>query len=233
MNEFALIKFTSLKWAKRFRKGELYLNSLDYFRKLEDNGLGRGDLLEGSFGIISKDHFDEMLPKIGLDISSSFKDAIIGGMNLLDEEQKYFKVLCLYQLNFNLSRRYVDLIDRRIKDFGNSFVLITNTEEFIKRIVNASFSSKYSIREINDGSVEYYNLHTTSQILGPFRKIDYFSWQQEYRVLFIPNRIDSVFDLLPLTINIGSIADISIIGSAEELIDKLRVDENNQLVIHG
>ncbi len=61
-----LIKFAPLKRAKSFISGIIYMNTLDFFRGLEDSHKGQGDLFEGVDSIIAKEDFREVAAYLGM-----------------------------------------------------------------------------------------------------------------------------------------------------------------------
>lgn len=216
-----LIKFTSLKFAKSFRNGTVYMNSMDYFRRMEGDQKLRSDLLEGTHSIIAKDDFDEALPKLGMIFSQNEKDAIIEGMPLISEELKYYNIFSMYHLNCDFSTGHIEPIDNRINDFGDTFVLIFNFKEFQRRILceldKDKYQCKYNVLGFGGGKVEYYDWDSPTQELGPLKKLNMYSWQKEYRLIAEPVE----FTLEPLILNIGNISDISIIGSTKRLIEEV------------
>lgn len=233
ISESILIKFTSLKFAKSFRNGTIYMNSMDYFRRVEGDQMLRGDLLEGTHSIIAKDDFDESLPKLGMIFSKNEKDAITGGMSLISEELKYYKIFSMYHLNCDLSTGYIESVDNRINKFGDTFVLIFNFEEFQRRILceldKDKYQCKYNVLGFGGGKVEYYNWDSPTQELGLLKKLNMYSWQKEYRLIAEPME----FTLEPLILNIGDISDISIIGSTKRLIEEIHFNKNKQIVVPG
>lgn len=134
VSEPILIKFTSLKFAKSFRKGTIYMNTIKYFRGIEGDKILRGDILEGCHSIIAKDDLDDILFKLGINFSEGMKEAIIGGMPLISEELKYYNIFSMYELNCNFDKKYIEPIDSRMKEFGDTFVLIYDFEEFKKEL---------------------------------------------------------------------------------------------------
>lgn len=223
-----LIKFAPLKRAKSFCRGTIYMNSLDYFRGLEDDNKGRGDLFEGTHSLIAKDDFDEVLPQLGMCFSKKKKDAIVGGISLLSEELKYYKVFCMYQLKCDFSNRCIEPIDTRVNNFGDTFVLVFNLEEFRRRIVTELEKGTYNVLGFAGQSVEYYQYDASTQKLGPLKKLELYKWQNEYRLIAEP--IEPTLE--PLILNIGDISDISIIGSTKKLIEEIRF-EGNELFVPG
>lgn len=226
ISEPILIKFTSLKFAKSFRSGTIYMNSMDYFRRVEGDNTTRGDLFEGTHGIVAKDDLEEISPKLGMHFSENEKDAMVGGMFLLSEELKYYKVFCMYHLKCDFNTRTMEPIDNRINNFGDTFVLITDFEEFRRRIVKELEKGKYNVLGFAGDDVLYYKYYSSTQKLGPFKKINSYNWQNEYRLLAEP--IEPTLD--PLVLNIGDISDITIMGSTKKLIEEIHFNENGIFV---
>lgn len=228
VSEPILIKFASFKRAKSFRSGTIYMNSLQYFRDLENDNKVRKDIFEGTHGLIAKDDFNEILPQLGIRFSEKEKNAIIGGMPLISEELKYYKVFCMYKLNCDFSNRYIEPIERGINCFGDTFVLILNFEEFRRRIIAELEKGKYNVLGFAGDNVEYYQCNASTQKLGPFKKTYSYSWQNEYRIVAEP--IEPTLE--PLILNIGNISDISIIGSTKKLIEEIHF-EDKEIYIPG
>jgi hypothetical protein len=213
-----LIKFAPSWQARSFRSGVIYMNSLEYFRGLEDEYKGRGDLFEGTYSLIAKEDFDASLPQLGINFSASAGKWIVGGISLLDEELKYYKAFCMYRLECDFNKKRVGHIDARISNFGDTFVLLFNLEEFKRRIIAELGTGTYNVLGFAGQCVEYYKYDAPSQKLGPFRKLESYKWQNEYRLIAEP--IEPTLD--PLILNIGDISDISIIGSTSRLIKEIR-----------
>lgn len=202
------------------------MNPLNYFRGIDDGNV-KGDLYEGTDGIIANDDIDRTLPSLGLNLSRQFKEHIIGGISMLSEEQKYCKIFCMYELNVDFENNFVAPIDERIKDFGDTFLLITDFIEFRHRIVHALNTGSYNVRSFTGDRVNYYKPNCSTDNLGPFAKLDLYSWQNEFRLLAEP--ID--YSLEPLVLKIGDISDISIIGSTDRLINEIKFKQDRQLYI--
>ena len=226
ISEPILIKFTSLKFAKSFIGGTIYMNSMDYFRRIEGDNTTRGDLFEGTHGIIAKNDLEESTPRLGMHFSENIKNAMVGGMSLLSEELKYYKVFCMYHLNCDFHTGTIEPIDNKINNFGDTFVLITEFEEFKRRIVKELEKGKYNVLGFAGDDVLYYDYDSSTQKLGPFKKLRSYSWQNEYRLLAEP--IEPTLD--PLILNIGDISDITIIGSTKKLIEELHFNEKGIFV---
>ena len=105
----------------------------------------------------------------------------------------------------------VDKLDKKNKKFGDTFLVINNPEEFLKRVDSAL---KNRSIDYDAGLVSYYDEHNFSGDLDIFKKPKKFEHQSEYRIFFDLGSNE------PFKINIGSIEDISTIYEIEEF-DKL------------
>lgn len=229
VSELILIKFTSLKFAESFREGTIYMNTMDYFRRIEGDKDTRGDFLEGTHSIISKEKLEDIAPRLGMYFSENIKNAMVGGVSLISEELKYYNIFSMYKLNCDFATGYIEPIDSRINNFGDTFVLITDFKEFKRRIVMELKKGKYNTLGFAGEEVKYYRPDDNSQNLGPFRKINSYSWQNEYRLIAEPLE----YKLKPLILNIGDLSDITIIGSTKKLIEQIHFNSDNQIVIPG
>ena len=106
--DFYLIKFTN--YAEDFIQGHLYLNSLEYYRGIEEIIAGHdidnrndavNDCLEGSIASISKSD----LETVGINFGKEINNALIGNVHLLSEELKFLKILCLYTFIFDAEKK--------------------------------------------------------------------------------------------------------------------------------
>jgi hypothetical protein len=215
--EFAgcFLKFGKLEnMAEFYKRGIMYCNPINYFTKIED-GLLRGDDLENvthlryfESGNIAFVPVGEKPTKDSL--TMPFRDA-----KMMDRIVEPFgSVFCLYAINL-LFKPFGEqfTITEKVKEFGDTFVLIHNTIEFLKRVKKAVDKRKLVS---NGDMVEYIDFSKYSGEKSVFQKDIQFAYQQEWR-LFIRNKRDK-----PLKITIGSIEDISIIVPTER-IENLRI----------
>lgn len=77
--------------------------------------------------------------------------------------------------------------------------------------------------------VRYYRIDEPTQEFGPFAKLDLYNWQKEYRLLAALFHLD----FKSLIIKFEDISDITVMGSTQELIQQIHIDDNEQLVIPG
>ncbi|MGH7039541.1 MAG: hypothetical protein ACREE4_18830, partial [Stellaceae bacterium] len=103
-------------------------------------------------------------------------------------------------LSFSSFNNSNTLLDERNFAFGDSFVLVLNTQEFINRIDKAvrlaRLCGDYNL-------VEYYDIEKLSGDVGPFRKSALFSYQREFIIVVYPGSPD------PIRLSVGSLEDIT------------------------
>lgn len=218
---YILVKFSN--YAKDLLEGKIYLNSLEYYRGIEEilNGKEKdrnsaiNDFLEGSLASVNR----KDLEKIGLgDLEKEFRDNLVGNVHLLSEGLKYFKLFCLYALLYDDERKVMIAPSKKLNQFGCEYaVIIKDIEEFRKRLFSCleSGKEKYGIIEVKGDLVDYYNNDEKSKKLGPFNKTSDFWWQHEFRLVFKemnPN-------LNAMIIEIGDISDIAYCVKTKELLD--------------
>ena len=91
------------------------------------------------------------------------------------------------------------LADRRLRDFGDTLVLFKDTPEFIRRLEAAAAAVGHEL----DHQAVTYVASTHCGDMGPFRKLDSYSHQQEWR--FVTSKaIDDT-----LVLQLGSLLDIA------------------------
>ncbi|MBC3540065.1 hypothetical protein ACFSC6_04255 [Rufibacter sediminis] len=203
INLFGLIKFgQKVHMEQLYKSGVIYMNHLSEFVKIEDNEL-RGDKHESLSEIkkITNIEISHRGRKIGY--------AETGRLSLWHNELMG-NIYSMYTL-YNVQRPEEILIDAKCKDFGDTFIIITNVEEFISRIKKEA--AIHSV-EVIYGPVEYVN---TKEYLGSwsvFKKPLEYLYQQEFR--FFAKKDNSG----PFCLTIGSLEDISIMLDSDSL-DKL------------
>lgn len=218
-----LFRVTSRKYAEEFKKGNLYLNSLHFFKGIEDKGEEMtGDYLEGGQSLTQATEFDVFLDSEGNVVGTT--EDVIGGVHRPDPNSNFLKVLCLYELKYDWEAMTVEKIDDRILDFGDSYVLIENVNEFIRRLDLAVTKLSNEINlPVLFGPIVYYDEMKYSGKLDTFKKRQSYSWQNEWRVGV--DLKDKTTDGYPLSI--GDLSDITKTGSITNMIKNLKfIDEN-------
>jgi len=201
-----LIKFGKLEHLLQLQnEGLLYMNNLQYFWELEDED--RGDPLD----CIAQVHRG---PKMGFTLPDGKEVFMEGEWTIRMHPREYDKIniFCMYALRPIVEGSFP--VDKRNFRLGDHALLLINPAEFLRRIE----STLKSQRIVGDANlVEYVDDKHTGD-LGPFRKLSKFAYQSEWRLVCYngPAR--------PREIRVGSIADISVILSSDEINKEIRVD---------
>jgi hypothetical protein len=215
-----LIKFGKLEHIQKlYSEGELFLNTIRYFKKLEDIKL-RGDRNEN----------------ITQNLQPSETTVTINGHEIKDfagpitfyipEEDKYkfTHIYCMSLLSIGDKIVNKDRIfNEKIKEFGTHALIITNIKEFIFRLEQ----SLIKLNELGDihykaahGKIRYLDLKTHHGDMDIFHKSDIFSFQKEWRVgIAFAKNINEAY-----SIKIGNMEDIAVIAESDDFFNgKIRV----------
>ena len=216
-----LFKIIDEKYCNNMLDGNLYMNTLNYFRNSEDNK-AQGDIFEGIIGTINPNQQRQYGFSFNESILSMFK----GGLILRSDVYGFFNVFCLYQLNVNDENKTVQIPSKKLTEFveDNSpnkvVVRIKDRIEFISRIEKAI---EQEIAECKHqfavyGNVVYENIWQSADepgYRGIFHKDPSYSYQNEWRLTMLRNSmIDEAY-----TLNIGSIRDITEVMSLEVFLN--------------
>lgn len=199
----AFLKFGQEEHLIQLReKGTLYMNPLDYFKKLEDGEL-RGDSFEGVSSIRNIPGGSFAIPEI------NFEGKFEHLRYMESPKELYGNIFSLYCISSVGFEHPEDIsFDERLSKFGSHFLIVMNSPSFIKRITKALslLKNKYYF-----DFIKYYDKEKANRKISVFEKPNEFAYQKEYRFYVARNEIT------PLVINIGSIEDISEIVSIEDL----------------
>jgi len=200
---YLLLKFGAREHMERLlNQGELHLNILKYFRVHETNpqrkdhreGIEKIDHRSGGELFIKDPHTQEKL-KVG-DLTESelrFRNSALDFLN----------IYCLYIMDIskNDDGNIGSQISEKIKEFGDTAVIIYNDQEFIRRFERSVPKECTDSRK----TVDYKPLDTFSGEVGPFVKDLSYEHQKELRlVVHNPKASGEV-----LKIYIGAINDIA------------------------
>jgi hypothetical protein len=199
------LKFGSLEnITDLYNNGTIYLNTIEYFRNLEDNKL-RGDRYEGVIkitnslpGVLSIPGIDKEIKYQKVHLRTSY-DTILGNL------------YCLYCLS---NHGFPDLlefkIDKRNMRFGTHCLMIKDNVYFFNKIKSELRKNGFKFFH---GFVDYYNKETINKELTLFEKPSEFEYQKEFR-FYVINKA-----LKPIIIHIGSLVKYSEIFKMEEIIE--------------
>ncbi|TAE40875.1 MAG: hypothetical protein EAY66_01770 [Sphingobacteriales bacterium] len=191
-----------------YNNGTIYMNPIQLFRTVEDGEL-RGDSYEGVSRIKNYPPGKFEIPSIGykgnylsLHIRQSYKE-VLGNI---------FSLYCISSHGWENPNDFK--MDERIKQFGSHCLMIKDNKSFMERMENSLQNLKMKYLH---GFVKYYDKESISREITVFEKPIEFEYQNEFR--FYLNR----FSTDPISFNIGSLADISEIFTAESIIDELKL----------
>jgi len=205
MERAALIKFGSYKNISSLRdQGVVYMNTLPYFRNIEDNDL-RGDPFDSVSEIQRGTKGHVLIPSTGQKLQITSFDLRIG-----PESPEKINLFCMYALRpqhgtYPVSEEYYR--------FGAHALIIFNVPKFIDKIRAAI---RYKKITGSSNLVEYIDNDHIGEA-GPFKKLQKFSYQSEWRLMCENGPGE------PRTLNIGPINDISV------LVETINI--NNEITI--
>jgi hypothetical protein len=119
-------------------------------------------------------------------------------------------VFCMYVLR---GSHATTGIDARHRDFGDTFVVFTDGDEFLAR---ARAAAERLGLEMQSKLVEYVDPLVYRGSMGIFRKYARFSFQSECRLALLPG------NGAPFCLRLGSLADICLIGDLHDSIVESR-----------
>jgi hypothetical protein len=189
-----LFKFGQRRFLEELRKhGLLYMNPSTLFAELERQAFekdimvnrAQADRFEGSDFIYHPNDHEITIEGPGAMGSNgkvqNFKVTIPPG------ETAAHTSLSLDALSCNIYCMYATTVpqgvDKRNFKFGDSFVIIRNTQEFLNRF--SSVADALSLQH-QCNLVDYYDLDKHSGPTGPFRKPSSFAYQNEFRLVVRP-----------------------------------------------
>jgi hypothetical protein len=191
-----LLKLGQREHMEQFRKGLLYMNSLTYFRELESD-CARADRYEGATHIFQPKDIVITLSAPGFgEIVVASKD-LAAATTISMNSELCCNVFCLHAITAPVNGT---LFPSEHVWFGDSMVLVVNTQEFLNRVVAAAKAQNLSGKS---KLVEYFDDEVYTGKLDRFWKANRFAHQREYRIA-----IDSP-GKGPLVLDIGDITDIT------------------------
>ena len=128
MRVLGLLKFGKRAHIEEFiRAGHLYMNPLSYFVRLENEML-RGDKDEGSTFCMQPDK-----AKLSIEIDGEFKEipGIVGPILFREDANLIANIFCMYAVRHDPA---TPLFDPQNLDFGNTYVLLTRGDAFLRRV---------------------------------------------------------------------------------------------------
>ena len=242
MEHYYLAKVTDKQWAEKFQKGQIFMKALQCFgdlSKMESSSRNtfRGDTLEG----VSESFANNHNPYAWIETPFGHREIVDNQVGLIDVLLLREKVFCMYALEYKNEHDGFCVPDSRMKDFGDTAVIITDTFEFLRRVCFAIIrkydylfwvACKRVSYDVTFGSTGYYD---------EFHKSPSYNWQNEFRIAldlalgkFSREILDNATDFAKLTfpgkieedMNPDSIADSLIIdiGDIHDISTSISTD---------
>lgn len=229
--------FRKAKHAEDFLNGQMYSNSLAYFKKIEDGGV-RGDKDEGAImlhreGLIIELTATNRATGVADTIRMS-GDELTSPLVIHPERFDHINVFCMYAGHTgdikSVSEQNALKLKKQIEipgdcaQLGDFAVVITNVREFLGRVRAGAKRLGYSVCS---GLVRYYNPQvgsppTKSEIEAIFTKRNEYEYQKEFRIAIDTGTREGD----PTTLCIGKIHDIALPIPTSEINRQLRVRMN-------
>lgn len=220
---FEFYKILDSKYVDDFINGNLYMNTLNYFRGVENN-TAQGDSLEGVCGSIRKDQ----LKQFGMYFDDDLVNAIQGNVYLLSDFYGFNNLFCLYKLPIDDKNKVISLPKKELYKFNGEsdsdkvVIHIKDTQKFLNQINTAINSGikKHDFEYCIYGSVIYSNIWDNADGPGTrsaFHKDPEYAYQNEWRICILRN---SLIDR-PYSFSIGDLSNITEIVTLEEFLTHL------------
>ena len=193
-----LLKYGKREHLEEFRDGLLYMNSEDYFSRLEGDTV-RADHFEGTDEIHQPSAIKELRIENNIDgrIVVIVPKDLAGPIKIRFGKRPLSNIFCMFAVTAPKDSPFVD---EQNYAFGDSFIVILNTQEFIDRACAAAHAGGFNF---SSGLITYYDEKVYSGKTGLFAKPSTFAYQQEFRLAVDPGSSQ------PVRLRISSLTDIT------------------------
>lgn len=214
---YMLVKvFQEEEYADALMRGQMYANSLAYFKNLESRGDGRADANEGDIVFPHESVFITLTPPHGETITIT-GDMLATSPILTPRWFDHINMYCMYAVRGDdlkdVPSDKLDEFKRQLEipedcnELGEHAVVVINTPEFFTRVRDAAEREGYLV---GGDLVNYYDLESGTpspeeDIDTIFNKREEYAYQSEYRIA-LNTRIE---DGKPIILDIGDISDIA------------------------
>ncbi len=206
-NYVCFIKFGEKKHMEAlYNDGEIYMNTFDYFKKLEKSPDGRGDPDEYKLLHITGSGFKDTTIQIKSDCCglapTTLDKTALKSLSVDGGPREYSHLFCLSAVDIEWARQNKQFVDKKnVAETKDWFVCITNMNEFKNRLFR---ELEKQCEKIKSNFVEYVDKDNCFILFDCFKKFREYDYQNEWRVAAkFPNTQNSQ------TIKIGSLADIA------------------------
>lgn len=217
----ALMKFGAAKHVAELRlQGHLYMKSVGFFKDLEADA-ARGDKDEGLTYCRQAKNTVLQVKQAGEWLNV---EGINGPILIREGLAEIGNIFCMFAFRGGhadafFEGRSTGPVDVDSLRFGDSAVVFTDGDEFMRRVRDAAEREGLELRY---DLVEYVDRATYAGPMGPFRKFAAFAHQSEFRILAKPERE-------PVRVlTLGSLEDISMTCPLRELTQRLRLQKGEE-----
>lgn len=210
--------FKEKRYMDDFLDGNLYMNCLGFFKKVEVTENTQFDSKEAIKSYLQPDDLKIEI-KFGDQIINLDKKDLAGPLIIQDHEFNNLKIICFYSPFIDYSdlvgsQKKLKITDKMKKDFGEHVIVIKDFTAFSNRLENAVKNNR-NINTCIHQTVDYFpdsfhGVFNDEEI--PFKKHDAFSFQQESRIVVRTEQHDEE----PLILNIGDLRDICLSFTVEQ-----------------
>jgi len=201
--------------------GELYMQPISTFKTMEKDGL-RADENEA---------LSESIPARG-GLLSVQRDGewqelgtLTGPLRIRNEVLESANVFCTHVLLATRCHQSPhQLVDPRNFAFGDTFVIFTDADEFMRRLRETVAARGL---QTETGNVQYVDQDAYRGEMGVFRKYAEYSFQSEYRIALVPGSGE------PYTLQVGALSDIAMLGELQEINQRLLWTKDCGLLIRN
>jgi hypothetical protein len=207
-----MFKFGARDHMEQFAQGLLFMNTVDHFVKVETSSL-RMDSHEGTSHVVRGDG-----AILSIKVGEKFETVgeMKGPIRLQPDSLKDVNVFCMYALRESVLDTFVD---PRNFDFGDTFAMLTDFDEFLRRVRAAAPGTG---QELQSDLVDYIDELSYLGPVGIFKKALGLSYQSEFRLALLPGTGAA------RKFHVGNLSDIVILGRLSDLNDRLKVQVNTQ-----
>ena len=206
-----LLKFGRREHVERMLfEGELYCQTLEYFRTLERDG-NRGDPLEGTEYAYQPDTIT-LTVEIAGQKTVFGRESLAKPVLLRPESYSSLNVFCTYGVQPDTV-----YVDPRNLDFGEACLVVRDVREFLGRCEKGARAHG---RELKRSLVRYVDEEWHDGFIGPFRKYRQYEYQSEFRILLTAGSGK------PYCLRIGALTDIATIVRSKDINRTIRLESN-------
>lgn len=226
---YEYFKIIDTAFVQSLLDGNLYMNSLSYFRKLEE-GKGKKenkaqkDYMEGVCGTVPKNQ----LRQLGFHFSKDLLDVMGDHVPLLSDNYGFNNLFCLYRLQIDERTKSILRPSKQLVDFNDEgsvpkvVVRFRDSEEFLRRLESVLHAAleEQTIEYAIYGGVTYDSAWTSADGPGTrsaFHKDPSYSYQEEWRLCILSRKwVDEA-----ISFPVGNLKDICEIIPLEQFLDHL------------